>query len=98
MDFTVSRTFSSLYILLDLAWLLVFMVTLLCFKKHLAVIVGLLAGILYFLVDYGVFYLARHAGSDRSRSVFVPAVAECKLRVHQFRLDMALIGSGWSRC
>jgi len=56
MDFTVSRTFSSLYIILDIAWLLVFIVTLLYFKKRVAVIVGLLAGILYFLVDYGIFY------------------------------------------
>jgi hypothetical protein len=56
MDFSVARTFSSLYILLDLAWLLVFAGSLLYFKRRLAVIVGLLAGGLYFLVDYGIFY------------------------------------------
>ena len=57
MDFPVTRTFSSLYIILDIIWLLVFGGLLLYFKRRLAVIVGLLAGILYFLVDYGIFYL-----------------------------------------
>jgi len=56
MDFTVSRTFSSLYIILDIIWLLVFAGALLYFKKQRVVIVGLLAGLLYFVVDYGVFY------------------------------------------
>jgi hypothetical protein len=56
MDFTVARTLNSLYIILDIAWLLVLAGLLLFFKRRLAVIVGLLAGILYFLVDYGIFY------------------------------------------
>lgn len=56
MDFTVTRTFSSLYILLDIFWLAVFVGSLLYFKRRLAVIVGLLAGLVYFLVDYGIFY------------------------------------------
>jgi hypothetical protein len=56
MDFTVARTFSSLYILLDIVWLLVFIALLIYFKRRLAVVVGLSAGLLYFLVDYGIFY------------------------------------------
>lgn len=56
MDFTVSRTFSSLYILLDIVWLLALAGLLLYFKRRLAVIVGLLAGLVYFLVDFGIFY------------------------------------------
>ena len=56
MDYTVGRTLSSFYILLDIAWLLIFSSILLIFKRYLAVIVGLLAGLLYFLVDYGDFY------------------------------------------
>ncbi len=56
MDFTVARTFSSFYIILDIIWLLVFAGLLLRFKRRMPVIVGLLAGILYFLVDYGIFY------------------------------------------
>lgn len=55
MDFTVARTFSSLYIILDIVWLLAFAGILLYAKRHLAIIVGLLAGLVYFLVDYGIF-------------------------------------------
>ena len=56
MNFTVSRTFSSLYITLDLIWLFILIGILLYFRKRMAVIVGLLAGGLYFLVDYGIFF------------------------------------------
>ncbi len=58
MDFTVARTLTSLYIGLDIAWLLVFAAILLVFRKRLAVLVGVLMGVVYFVVDYGVFYLA----------------------------------------
>ena len=57
MDFTVARSFNSLYILIDIVWLLIFAGLLLYFKRRLAFIVGLVAGIIYFLVDYGIFYL-----------------------------------------
>lgn len=56
MDFTVARTFNSLYIILDIVWLILFIGILLYFKKRLAVLVGIAAGILYFVVDYGIFY------------------------------------------
>lgn len=57
MDYLVSRQFNSLYIFIDIAWL-IFYGSLLCyFKKKLAVIVGIVAGIIYFIVDYGIFYL-----------------------------------------
>jgi len=68
MGITAARTFNSLYIILDIIWLVIFSGVLLYFKKRLAVIVGLLAGIVYFLVDYGIFYQllgTRHfAGAD----------------------------------
>jgi hypothetical protein len=56
MDLTVARTFSSLYIILDIVWLFILAGILLYLKRRMAVIVGLLAGVLYFLVDYGIFY------------------------------------------
>ena len=56
MDFTVVRTFSSLYIILDIVWLLMLASFLLYLKRRTAVIVGMLAGVLYFLVDFGIFY------------------------------------------
>ncbi|HEY7224572.1 MAG TPA: hypothetical protein VH561_13425 [Micromonosporaceae bacterium] len=64
----MARTFSSLYIAIDIAWLLVYLGILLAFRKRVAVVVGLLMGIVYFLVDYGIYYEAlgtRHiAGAD----------------------------------
>ncbi len=56
MDFAVARTFSSLYIILDIVWLLILASVFLYLKRRMAVVVGLLAGVLYFLVDYGIFY------------------------------------------
>lgn len=56
MDFTVARTFTSLYIILDIIWLVNFAGILLYFKKRMAVIVGMVMGMVYFLVDYGIFY------------------------------------------
>ncbi len=57
MDFTVARTFSSLYVFLDIAWLLVFAGILIYFRKWAAIVVGLAMGVVYMLADYGVFYL-----------------------------------------
>ena len=56
MDFVVARTFTSLYIILDVAWLLTLAGILLYFRKRLAVVVGLIMGVVYFLVDYGIFF------------------------------------------
>jgi hypothetical protein len=56
MDFTVARTFSSLYIILDICWLLFYAGLLLYLKRRMAFIAGMVAGVVYFLVDYGVFY------------------------------------------
>ena len=56
MDIVAARTLNTLYIYLDLAWLLLFCSLLLVFKRRLALVVGLLAGVVYFLVDYGIFY------------------------------------------
>ena len=58
MDVTAARTFPTLFVWMDCAWLAVLAAILLWRKKHLAVLVGLLGGALYFLVDYGVFFLA----------------------------------------
>lgn len=56
MDVIAARSLNSLYIYLDLAWLILFCVLLFRFKRRLALTVGLLAGVVYFLVDYGIFY------------------------------------------
>ena len=48
---------NALYMYLDFAFLLFLGATLVYTKRYLAIIVGLLAGVLYFIVDYGYFYL-----------------------------------------
>ena len=58
MEITAARSLPTLFIYLDCAWLALFGVILLWRKKHTACVVGLLGGALYFLVDYGIFYLA----------------------------------------
>ncbi len=58
MDILVARELSSLHIWLDIAFLLILLFALLYTKRYMAVIVGLLAGLLYMAVDYGIFYLA----------------------------------------
>lgn len=53
----VARSFNTLYIFLDFAWLLFFCGTLLLLKRRMALLAGLAGGIIYFLVDYGIFFL-----------------------------------------
>ncbi|MFC1846088.1 hypothetical protein ACFLYM_01570 [Chloroflexota bacterium] len=57
MEITVARTFNTLYIYLDIVWLIIFALILVWRKRYLAFIVGLIGGIIYFAVDYGIFYL-----------------------------------------
>ena len=57
MEITVARTFNTLYIYLDIVWLVIFALILIWRKRYLALIVGLIGGIIYFAVDYGIFYL-----------------------------------------
>ena len=52
-----SRELNLLYILLDIAFLLALLAVLLFTKRRMAAIVGALGGLLYFVVDYGGFYL-----------------------------------------
>ncbi len=57
MEITAARTFNTLYIYLDIVWLIIFASILIWRQRYLAVIVGLIGGIIYFAVDYGIFYL-----------------------------------------
>lgn len=52
-----ARTMNGLYIWLDILFLVGLCVLLLWTKRRQALIVGLLGGLLYFAVDYGIFYL-----------------------------------------
>lgn len=57
------RQFQPLYIWLDTAFLLILAFLILKKKKYMTVAVGLAAGILYMLVDYGIFHLLCHSRS-----------------------------------
>ena len=55
------RQFDPLYIWLDTAFLVVLAVLLLKKKNYMTLLVGLAAGVLYMLVDYGIFHLVCHS-------------------------------------
>ena len=57
------RQFAPLYIWLDTAFLIVFALMLLWKKKYMTVLVGLVMGVVYMLVDYGIFHLLLHTRS-----------------------------------
>lgn len=63
METIALRQFHPLYMWLDIGFLIVFAVLLLWQKRYSAVVVGVLAGILYMIVDYGIFHLLCHARS-----------------------------------
>lgn len=56
MEIAAARSFNALYIYLDLIWLAVFVAVLLLTRRYQALLVGLAAGVIYFAVDYGLFY------------------------------------------
>jgi hypothetical protein len=58
MEIIPARTFNLLYVYQDSAWLLILLVIFLIKKRYLAIIAGLIGGMVYFIVDYGIFYLA----------------------------------------
>ncbi len=55
------RVFSYLYIYLDLIFLAALLAILVFKKRYLTVLFGLFGGILYMIVDYGIFHLATHS-------------------------------------
>ncbi|MGI5896882.1 MAG: hypothetical protein ACOX6U_07980 [Oscillospiraceae bacterium] len=60
MEVIPSRMLNGLYIWLDIAFLCFLFILLLVRKKYTAALFGLFGGILYFVVDYGGFYMLLH--------------------------------------
>lgn len=58
MELVAARTLNTLYIYLDIIWLLAYAAILVYNRRYLAVIAGAAGGLIYFAVDYGIFYLA----------------------------------------
>ncbi len=57
-NITPTRNLNLLYVILDSIFLLIFLTLLLLKKRYMTVVWSLFGGILYFLVDYGIFHLA----------------------------------------
>ena len=92
-----ARTMNSLYIWLDIAYLMMLLGVLLWTKRRQAVIAGLIGGALYFAVDYGMFYLLlgtrQVVGAD---PFWFLHMAFHQLRIYKFRMDMAVAGPRWT--
>ncbi|MFR1519371.1 MAG: hypothetical protein ACLSVG_11495 [Clostridia bacterium] len=55
-----ARSMNTLYIIIDIVFLCCFTGILIYTKRFQALIAGMLGGILYFIVDYGIFYHLLH--------------------------------------
>lgn len=64
------RVFSHLYIYLDIVFLVALIAILILKKRYLTVLFGLFGGILYMIVDYGIFHLATHSRHIEGGSMF----------------------------
>lgn len=60
MEVIPARVLNGLYIWLDIVFLCFLLILLLVRRKYLAALFGAFGGLLYFIVDYGGFYLMLH--------------------------------------
>lgn len=63
LEIIARRQFAPLYIFLDIAFLVLLGAILILKKKYMTFLVGIFFGIIYMLVDYGIFHLVCHARS-----------------------------------
>lgn len=66
MDVIAQREFGLAYIVLDSVFIIAFLALLFFTKRRLTLIWALAGGLLYFIVDYGIFHLltgSRHIGT-----------------------------------
>lgn len=64
------RVFNTLYIYLDIVFLIVLCGLLFFKKKYLTLLFGIAGGILYMIVDYGIFHLLTHSRSIEGGDMF----------------------------
>ena len=85
------RAFPAAYIGLGLLFLVLFAGILPWKHRYLTVLVGFFAGILYFLVNDGIFYLVcdPRTISPGNSLFWVAGLDVHALRLHKFRLDLA---------
>ncbi len=63
LEVIARRQFAPLYIFLDIVFLILLGTILIVRKKYLTFMVGILFGIIYMIVDYGIFHLICHSRS-----------------------------------
>ncbi len=71
MEVIARRQFDPLYIWLDIGFLVLLAALLLLRRKYMTVLVGIAFGIIYFLVDYGLFHLVFHARQIEGGNLFL---------------------------
>lgn len=64
------RVFSQLYIYLDIVFLAALLGILIWKKRYLTVLFALFGGVLYMVVDYGIFHLATHSRHIEGGNLF----------------------------
>ena len=69
-EIIAQRVFNPLYIYLDIAFLVGFCALLIVKKKYLTLLFALAGGILYMIVDYGIFHLWTHSRSIEGGNMF----------------------------
>jgi len=69
-EIVAQRVFNPLYIYLDVVFLVGLCVLLILKKKYATLVFGLFGGVLYMIVDYGIFHLALGARSIEGGNLF----------------------------
>lgn len=69
-EIIAQRVFNPLYIYLDIVFLVALCALLFLKKKYLTLLFGLAGGVLYMIVDYGIFHLWTHSRSIEGGSMF----------------------------
>ncbi len=70
VEIVAQRVFNPLYIYLDIVFLVFFCGMLVFKKKYMTVIFALCGGVLYMIVDYGIFHLLTHSRSIEGGDMF----------------------------
>lgn len=69
-EIVAQRSFNLVYVILDTVFLFVLCFALAYKKRYMTLLFGLFGGVLYFIVDYGIFHLATHTRSIEGGSMF----------------------------
>ncbi|MEG2341581.1 MAG: hypothetical protein RSB95_00395 [Bacilli bacterium] len=85
LEITPSRSFNLTYIILDSIFIIFFIGLLILKKNYITCLFSCAGGILYFIVDFGLFYLASH-----SRSIYIDGALQGDLNTALVLLRMSL--------